>query len=142
MRMRRGDIGVEVECAVGGLEHCARGGCDSDQIWIAVVCGALDSITCRKERVESLYEGWVTVEEVGNTFDNTGGIDAEKKEGGEHMAWGTSVMGDEMNEIGRRAVVMMWKEETYYWLLKSFMISRNLLYTSGLSWNCILTESR
>lgn len=28
------------------------------------------------------------------------------------------------------------------WLLKSFMMSRNLLYTSGRSENCILTWSR
>lgn len=77
----RRHIGVEVECAVGGLEHCARGCCNSDYIRIAVVCCALDPIARRKESVESLYEGRVTVEEVGNTFDDTGGIDAEKKEG-------------------------------------------------------------
>jgi len=31
---------------------------------------------------------------------------------------------------------------THTWLLKSFMMSRNWLYTSGLSWNWFLTASR
>ena len=33
-------------------------------------------------------------------------------------------------------------ERTHIWLLKSFIISKKWLYTSGLSWNCTLTASR
>ena len=34
------------------------------------------------------------------------------------------------------------REKTHIWLLKSFIISKKWLYTSGLSWNCTLTASR
>jgi hypothetical protein len=35
-----------------------------------------------------------------------------------------------------------WRGQTYTWPLKSFIISKKWLYTSGLSWNWTLTASR
>lgn len=66
--MGSGGIGgiwaVKNERAVGGLDDGAGGGCDSDKIWIAAVCRAVDSIASREEGVEALDESWVAVEEV------------------------------------------------------------------------------
>ena len=86
--------------------------------------GSFDPVACGEEGIEALDQSWMAVEEVGNALDDTRGVD--------------SVYAQRLKR--GQTIAVAWR--TYNWLLKSFMISRNLLYTSGRSENCILTWSK
>lgn len=108
-----GSDGAGGEFLRGGLGGCARGCGDADGIWITWVGGDVDSVAGGKEGVETLYEGGVSVEEHRDAVDDAGRVDPGD--------------GDETGGDGAG------RDGTYTSLLKSFMMSRKWLYTSGLS---------
>lgn len=55
---------VEREGSVGRLGDCPCGSGDGDVVRVECVGCAFDSVACREEGIEALYEGGVTVEEV------------------------------------------------------------------------------
>jgi hypothetical protein len=98
-------------CSLCGGTHRGRHGDEAD---IGGVGGAFYTIAYRKERVEALYKGRVTMEEGRDTLDHSGCIDSTHCQQLKHAHC---------------------RRGSYIWLLKSFMMSRKWLYTSGRSIN-------
>lgn len=103
-----------------GVDGGARGCRHSDAVWV-ILEAAFDSVARWQEGVESLDQVRVSSEKLGNTSNYARRIDSASSQ------WPMSP-----SRLGI----------THVWLLKSFIISRNLLYTSGCSENWTLTWSR
>ena len=103
-----------VDCRARGRRH-------ADAVRV-VLKPAFNPIAWRQEGVKALDQVRVAGEQLGNSTNDSGGINAI--------------------EVSDSTMTTILPGAAYVWLLKSFMMSRNLLYTSGCSWNCTLTWSR
>ena len=95
---------------------------NSNDTAILPIYPTFDSISSRQKCIEPLNKLRISGEEGRYSLNHPRCVNA----GSGSLAAST------LNQITR----------AYVWFLKSFMISRNLLYTPGLSANCFLTESK
>lgn len=99
----------------GGVGDIAVRSGDTDAVGISEfgILHDRDLVSTRQEGIEVANEEGVTVEEAGYPLNDAGCVDPN--------LWSAK---RELKGNG-----------THSWPLKSFMISRNKLYTSGLCWN-------
>ena len=140
LALLRADIKLVGEVAGAGDDR-ALGRDDGD---VALVRRGDDLVALGEKSVEALDELRVAEEELRHALDHARSVDpANKQRWKSETKSNSATFLEKANAKTRDAACLIeCEEETYAVDLKSFMISKNLLYTSGRVSNSFFTASR